>query len=237
MRSHLSPRRVAALVLAVAIAASASAGKRPAADEVWRAPGLDSLDLRSIALLPVVTFDGNMEAKRLTEDQVGRAFRASGHRWLSPATSRDMLVREGGDSLLKAIARQVEKRGQVDSADAAALSRLTHSRALLTVRVDRIERIVPEADQSGRPSTTVELTAALVDSTGALLWRARGVEVAEGTYQDSYQRSGVIGVKTSGLSTTPLTDGSGAPSVQETMMKMLARWTERFPRRAPAPAQ
>ena len=109
-------------------------------------------------------------------------------------------MREGGDSLLKAFTQYVLKNGRLDSLDAPRFSRATRARALLTVRVDRFERMELQFDQSGKPTTTVQLTAALVDSTGRLLWTASGSETAEGPYQDAVDQP--LGVKASGLNNT-----------------------------------
>lgn len=226
----------ALLVAAVACAATALAADRGARklDVFWEVPDLASLDLRAIALLPVATFDGNLEARRLTEDGVGKAFRGSGHRWLSPLLTREMLRQAGGDSLLKAVNGQIVKGVRVDSLDAPYLCRVMRVRALLSVRVEQFEKREMEFNQSGKPITTVNLRAALVDSTGRLLWTASGAENAEGPYHDA--NSGAIGVNASGLNNTPLTNQAGAPGYPETLGKLLGRWAQVFPRRGPAPA-
>lgn len=226
----------ALFVAAVACAATALAADRGARklDVFWQVPDLASLDLRAIALLPVATFDGNLEARRYTEDGVGKAFRGSGHRWLSPLLTREMLRQAGGDSLLKAVNEQVVKAVRVDSLDAPYLCRVMRVRALLSVRVEQFEKREMEFNQSGKPITTVNLRAALVDSTGRLLWTASGAENAEGPYHDA--NSGAIGVNASGLNNTPLTNQAGAPGYPETLSKLLGRWAQVFPRRGPAPA-
>jgi hypothetical protein len=218
-------------VLALAVPALADRGARKT-DLFWRSPGLDSLDVRSIALLPVATYDGSAEARSLTEGAVGQAFHGSGHRWTSTLITRDQLRRAGGDSVLKALNEQLLKHGRLDSLGAPAYSQWTRTRALLTVRVDRFERLQLEFNQDGTPTTTVRLTAALVDSTGRLLWTASGSETAEGPRQDA--STNPIGVKASGLNNQPMTNQGGAPSYQETLHKLLARWADEFPRRASA---
>ncbi|MBK7366506.1 MAG: hypothetical protein IPJ04_01010 [Candidatus Eisenbacteria bacterium] len=226
----------ALLVAAVALAATALAADRGARklDVFWQTPDLASLDLRAIALLPVATFDGSLEARRYTEDGVGKALRGSGHRWLSPAVSREMLRQAGGDSLLKAVNTKIVNGVRVDSLDAPYLCRVTRASALLTVRVEQFEKREMEFNQSGKPVTTVNLRAALVDSTGRLLWTASGAENAEGPYHDA--NSGAIGVNASGLNNTPLTNQAGAPGYPETLAKLLGRWAQAFPRRGAAPA-
>ena len=159
----------------------------------------------------------------------------TGYRWVSTLVTHDEIVREGGDSLLKAFAQGVLKAGRLDSLDAPRFSRATRARALFTVRVDRFERLELPFDQSGKPTTTVQLTAALVDSSGRLLWTASGSETAEGPYQDAGATA--LGVRASGLNNTPITGQGGAPSFPETLDRLLARWLPRFPaRHAPAAA-
>lgn len=230
-RTIVSALLLAAVSLSALVAFAADRGARKL-DVFWQAPDLATLDLRGIAFLPVATYDGNLEARRLTEDQVGKALRGSGHRWLSTAVTREMLRKAGGDSLLKAVNDQLLKGARVDSLEAAYYSRLTRSRALLTVRVEQFEKREMEFNQSGKPTTTVQLRAALVDSTGRLLWSASGAENAEGPYHDA--NTGAIGVNASGLNNTPLTNQAGAPGYPETLAKLLARWAEVFPRRAAA---
>jgi len=184
----------------------------------------------SIALLPPATYDGNVENRKLVEVAIGQALKASGHRWASPFLVRDNLLRAGGDSLLKAVNEKLLKAPRVDSADAPFLCRALRARALLTVRVDQMERRELEFGQSGRPATSVQLRGALVDSTGRLLWTAYSSETLEGAVQDA--QSNVIGVKVSGLNNTAVGGTVAAPLYQEVLGKIGKRWSEVFPRRA-----
>ena len=104
--------------------------------------------------------------------------------------------------------------------------------ALLCVRIDQFEKRELEFNESGHATTTVKLHAALVDSTGRLLWTASGGETMEGPYQEA--ATGSLGVKASGLNTTPVTQG-GAPSWNEVLGKVFARWVEQFPHRGARP--
>jgi hypothetical protein len=234
MRRWLPP--LCALALAIVFASPAVAAKGPRkTDTSWLAPDFASFDVRSIAMLPAATFDNNVDARRAAETAIGQSLRNTGYRWISALVTRDQVVREGGDSLLKAFTQHVLETGRLDSLDGPRFSRATRARALFTVRVDRFERVELEFNQSGRPATTVQLTAALVDSTGRLLWTASGSETAEGPYQDP-GADGVVGVKASGLNTTPLSNQGGPPSYAETLALLLARWLPQFPARVAAPA-
>jgi hypothetical protein len=224
---------VCALALAALAASPAFAGKAPnRTDIIWQAPDFAGYDVRAIAMLPIATFDNSAEARRFTEAAVGQTLRGTGYRWVPAIVTRDEITRDGGDSLLKALNQSVLKLGRLDSLDAPRYSRMARTRALFTVRVDRFERMELPFDQSGKPTTTVQLTAAIVDSTGRLLWSASGAETAEGPYQDA--SSSTLGVRASGLNNTPITGQGGAPTYLETLNRLLTRWLAQFPVRPAA---
>jgi hypothetical protein len=234
--------RIRAVPLLVVLAAAAAAPVFPdgaplaadrstkTTDRFWHASDLAGFPVGSIAFLPPATYDGNVEARRQVELAVGQALRGSGHRWASAFLTRDLLLRAGGDSILKAINDKLLKDPRVDSLDAPRLARILRTRALLSVRVDQLERRELEADQSGRPTTTVQLRGALVDSTGRLLWTVFSNETLEGSAQDP--NANVIGVKASGLNTTAVGGTSAAPAYAEVLSKVCQRWADDFPRRA-----
>src|SRR5215471_19940267 len=185
-RSRVVPSLLALLALAGPALRMASAAKPPmTGDRVWTAPDIARYPVASIVMMPVATYDGNLEARKQVELAVGQALKGSGHRWMSPFLVRDMIMKNGGDSLSKAINDRLLKDPRIDSLDAPRLSRMFRSRALLTVRVDEMERRELEADQSGRPSTSIQLRAALVDSTGRLLWTMASSETMEGPQQEA----------------------------------------------------
>jgi len=224
----------AALTLVV-VGAALAAEKKGASDRIWIAPELANFPIASIALLPPATYDGSLEARKQVEAAVGLALKGSGHRWASSFLVRDYLLRAGGDSLLNALNEKLLKVPRVDSLDAPFLCRATRTRALLTVRVEQLEKRELEMDQSGKPSTTAQLRAALVDSSGRLLWTVYSNETVEGAQQDA--GTNVIGVKASGLSTSAVGNASKAPPYQEVLLKMCRRWVDSFPTRAaPTPS-
>ena len=229
-------RRIVSLsllvMLALTLPALAADKKGKPIDLFWTAPDLSSYPATSIAFMPVATFDNNLEAQRLTEAAIAQAFRPSGHRWVSPTLTRDWLAKAGGDSLVKAFKDALLRNPRIDSTQAPFFSRIARTRALLTVRVDQFEKRLLELNQSGRPATTVQLRAALVDSTGRLLWSASGGETLEGPYQDP--NANPIGVNASGLNNTPIMAQGGAPDFREVLSKVLARWADAFPKKPAA---
>lgn len=215
-----------------ALAFAAAKEKAAQGDRWWTTPDIKNYPVASIAMLPPATYDGNVDSRKQVELAVGQALKGSGHRWVSPFLVRDDIVKNGGDSLAKALNDKILKDPRLDSLDAPRMSRLFHARALLTVRVDEMERRELEADQSGRPTTSIRLRAALVDSTGRLLWTIASSENMEGAQQEP--GGNVIGVKESGLNNTAVGAISPAPTYQEVLTKMCLRWTDAFPKRAAA---
>lgn len=237
--SRLLPVGVLAAALATLVltapAAPVAAAEKPAGDandRFWVAPDLAQFPVTSIALLPIATYDDNAEHRKMIEAALGPALKGTGHRWVSSFLVRDKLMRTGGDSLAKALNDQLLADLRLDSLSAPFYSRTLRARALLTVRADQMERVELEPIQSGRPSTTVQLRAALVDSTGRLLWTAHSNETLLGQRQEA--GGNIIGVKTSGINNTAVGLTTQAPLFPEVLGKIAARWGEAFPRLAPA---
>lgn len=224
------PLAVVVCVLSVAAISFSADRSKGGGDRYWVASDIADYPIKSIAMLPPATYDGNVEARRLVENAVGQALKGSGHRWVSPFLVRDYLLKSGGDSLTKALNEKLLKNPRLDSLDAPFVSRTLRARAILTVRVDQMERRELEAGQSGRPATTIQLRAALVDSTGRLLWTAHSNETLEGAQQEA--QSNVIGVKASGLNNVGIGNTTTAPGYPEVLLKLCQRWTEPFPKRA-----
>ena len=222
---------VSALGVAALVLASGRGGKA-GGDRYWVAPDFAEYPVHSIALLPPATYDDNADARKLVEYAVGQALKGAGFRWVSPFLVRDYLIKPGRDSLAKAIQRKLLLSPRLDSLDAPLVSRVLRARAILSVRVDRLERMLIEAGQSGRPSTSVELSAALVDSTGRLLWTAHSSETVEGAQQEA--EANVIGVKVSGLNNEGIGNTTSAPPFPEVVIKVCLRWADPFPKHAAA---
>lgn len=227
--------RVLTCLLLLALAAPALAQKgAKKVDLFWTSPEFAAHEPRTIAMLPAATYDGSAEARKQAELAVARALRETGYRWTSTLITRDRLFKAGGDSLVKALNDQLLRNPRLDSLEAPAYARMMFTNALLTVRVDRYEKLEMEFNQAGKPTTTVALTAALVDSSGRLLWTASGSETAEGPYHDP--NTNPVGVNASGLNNRPITTQGGAPSFPETLSKLLSRWAPNFPaKQAAAP--
>ena len=222
-----------ALLLTTLATPAADAAKKPRqVNVVWTHPAYAELGVASIALLPAASYDNNPRAEQQVEGAMGLALKGTGYRWMSSITSRDMLRRgAAGDSLLKAVRQEILKSARADSLSAPRLCALLRTDALLCVRVERWEQVQIEWDQSGKPTTTVGLRAALVDSLGRLLWSASGTELAEGSYHEASPTP--IGVKSSGLGTQMMGGESAPPAFDVVLTPLLARWAPQFP---PKPA-
>jgi len=219
------------LAFSLAVAADDKKGKK--LDVFWTSPEMGRIALRSVALLPAATYDNDFKAEKEIEVAWGPPARTTGYRWLYSTMSKDLLRRAfGGDSVLSAVRKTVLKDARVDSLTARALCAALHTSAVFTILVDHWEQIEMEWNQTGKPSTTVGLKGALVDSTGRLLWTASGAATLEGPMHNA--DSGTLGVKSSGLGTEAVTGQGGAPAYQEVLAPLFTRWMTSFPAR-PAP--
>ena len=205
-------------------------------DTFWQRADLAEIPLRSIAMLPPVTFDHNLEVEKLSGDLLGASLRGARYRWIGPSNARTLIMREtDGDSLLKAVQARLLDVPRVDSLGARELCHRLRVSAVLGLRIDLWEKLEMEFNQAGKPSTSVGMTASLVDSTGRALWSATGTEFEEGPYHDPTQA--VVGVKSSGLGQQPITNQAGAPPYRDVAIAMLIRWTAHFPAPPDAPAE
>ena len=230
----------AVLLGVVALLGVALAQPRPKrVDIIWQRPDLDSLGIRSVAFLPAISFDHDLAKEQEAEDAMAQTIRAVPYRWVAPLSVQALLkVKPAADSVWKRQRDQLLKSpsARIDSLAAPALCGAFRVQALLTLRVDRMEQVVPEFNQAGKPTTTIAAHAALVDSAGRLVWTASGTETGEGQYYDP--NAGVVGVQGSGLGTKPLTGQMGAPTWREVGTRLFTRWAEAFPRpKAAAPAR
>jgi hypothetical protein len=231
-RAGFAALLVLAALASLAPSAVAAKEKGRRMDLITTVPDFASFGVKSIALLPIATFDRSLQAERAVADLWGQAFKGTGYRWISAATAREMLLSAVGDSTVKVVREQMLKNVRVDSLQAPLLCAKLRTSAVLCVRVDQWEQQPILWNQSGRPTTTVQLRAALVDSSGTLLWNASGSETGEGPYHDP--STNPIGVSSTTLESTPVTGQGGPPSHDEVLNRVLLRWLPQFPRPAGA---
>jgi len=227
------------LAFAVVMAPNPAAARKPdahALDKVWERAGLDTTHVESIAMLPAAAFDGNLRNEKTVEGMLARALRGAGYRWLSTSSTRVRLRNAApDDSLLHAVREQTLENVSVDSLTAIAVCALLRSDAVLSIRVDRFEQQNLEPGQGGKPSTTVQAKAALVDATGRTLWTISGSEVGEGPLRSS--DSNPYKLPNGGVNLTPQSTGIGPPSFNEVLTKLFDRWAARFPARVQGKAE
>ena len=233
----MSRKLAAALAAALALATLAGAAEKrgKAKDAIWSNPDFKRFGIRSVGVLPPASYDHNLQNEKAVETALATVLKEAKLRWIASLPARTLITREpGGDSLLKLVRERLLESPRVDSLTAPELCRRLRTDAVMSLRVDRMEKLEMEFNQAGRPSTTVQVSGSLVDSSGALLWSATGSETAEGPYHDP--SAAVIGVKSSGLNTTPITGQGGAPSYTEVLTTLFQRWADRFPTRADSTA-
>lgn len=164
-----------ALASAVTLAVAAPCEAARSSDRVWTRAGIAQYPLRRIAFLVVVDQAEGIARARAVEEQWLLHFIDDGHDWVPPEIceqSMRLFSRRRPDSVMSAVRNQVFRNGQIDSTGAPRLASALRSQALLTVRVDVIDRGGTWAGEI--VTARVELTAALVDSAGKLLWRISG---------------------------------------------------------------
>ena len=224
-RSPRLPLVVLLIVLAPAVFAAKAGNKL---DLVWTNPGYADLAPRSIAFMPAVSWNNDLPSEHMAEDGAASAIKGKAYRWVSPLTVQSLMgARPAADWVWKAQRAVIVKTGRIDSLAAPALCASLRVRALFTLRVDQLERRDLEWNETGKPITQVQASAALVDSTGALLWTASGSEVGEGQLQEA--PSGMTRVDASGLGNKPATGTGKSPDPREVFSRMFIRWAERFP--------
>ena len=223
-----------ALVL-VAVDAAADKPKGGKLDLIWAHPEIATLAPRGIAFMPAVSFTNDLRAEKAVEDAAAASLKSLPFRWLSPRSALALLAAApAADSLWKVQRKRLLKAPRVDSLAAPALCRALRTQALLTFRIDQYEQRNLEWNEAGKPSTSVEVHAALVDSSGRLLWTASGSELGEGALQDP-NGGNLTGVSGNGLGNTPITGTGKAPAFDEVLDKLFARWAPRFPAAPAAP--
>jgi hypothetical protein len=219
------------LLLALALGAIAQAApkkKEKGGDLAWVNTEFASFGVDRIAMIPAVTYNNELVVEKQVEGIVAMSLHESSYRWISAGTVREMLRSFApNDSLLKAVRQSVLQNARVDSASAPRLCARLRCSALLTMRVDQWEKQEIDWDQSGKPSTSVQLKAALVDSTGALLWTAASSETKEGPYHDA--NATPIGMSGGSLQQKPVTGQGGAPAFDEVVTGVAKRWATFFP--------
>jgi hypothetical protein len=201
-------------------------------DLITTVPDYASYGVKSIAMLPVATFDKSLPTERTVAGLWGQNFKDTGYRWVSAPTAREMMRSTLGDSTVKLVSDEILKGVRVDSLRAPLLCAKLRTDAVLCVRVDQWEQQPILWNQSGRPTTGVQLKAALVDSSGVLLWSASGTETGEGAYHDP--NTNPIAVNSSNLENTPVTGQGGPPDFDEVLNRLLLRWAPQFPPSAAA---
>ena len=225
-------RHVAALLLTIAVLATPaySARQTHPVDQIWTRSNLSTIRIESVAMLPALSYDGVGPAERHAEGELMKIIRDAGFRWVTAPTAREMLRRVSNDSVIPALKAQLLENARVDSAKTAAVCAYLRVNGLITVRVDRAEQISIQTDQSGKPSTTVYVHAAMVDSLGRLIWTASGTNTLEGPYLSAAPTGS--NVMTTQLGNTPTQTKINAPDWPDAFDPLFTRWRPSFPSRS-----
>ncbi len=224
---------VLAVLLALSASVATAARREHPIDRLFVNPQLAAIRLTAVAMLPAVSYDNVLPAERSAEYQLMLKLRDAGYRWMSASTSRDMLrAAASDDSLLKANKEDLLAHDRLDSLRAARICALLRVNGLLTIRLDRAEQMSIQTDQSGKPVTTVQIHAALVDSLGRLVWAASGEQIAEGPDLQATSGGANAGGFTGGIGPAATTEKNNAPEWSAAYEPMFLRWAPTFPGRA-----
>ncbi len=226
---HVRVLRAVAPVVAVILCGAAPPKKLPKTDRLWTHPEAASFGIERIGLLPAATYDHNPDVAKQVEVAFAQVFQKHAYRWISPGSTREVMRARagGGDSLVNHVRASLLASGRVDSVLARELCGYLRCDAVLSLRVDQWERQELEWNQAGKPSTTVRITASLVDTLGRLTWSGSGMERGEGSVNDPHGAVG--GVTASGLDTKPIKAEAGAPRFDEVLVPLFTRWFDFFP--------
>jgi len=138
-------------------------------DLVWVDPQIQREKPTEVAVLPAVAFIDDPQAVQVVEIYGSLLLAETGHVVQPASRVRQALMGVGerpNNPLYERLARQVRSEGTIDASLASTLTHLTGAPMLLSLRIDRWEVVDNRAQ--------VELTAALVDSTGRVLWKING---------------------------------------------------------------
>ena len=210
--------------------APGAAAPKKGPDLIWTHPQAESLGIERIAMLPVVSFNGDLQAEKLVENVLASMLRETGFKWMTGSSTR-VLLRNAApdDSMLTVVRDDVKESPPVDSLLAPILCGRFRTDAVLSVRIDRWEQLKLDPVQTGKPYTTMQVKAALVDSLGRLVWTASGAERGEGALYDPdrnpYQTPG------GGVTTQSLANLPQPPTYREVAVLLFGRWKEQFPHR------
>jgi hypothetical protein len=188
--SRITHRELITVAVLLVLASLLLADRLPAATKktrgggsTWLHPKFASFDVRRIAMLPAVSFDNNVEVELQVGAILAQTLPEGGYRWIAAPTARDLLQGpSAADTLLPRTRREILEGSRIDSLSAPQLCGFLRSDAVLSVRIDQYEKVEYEKDPKAplrqgptrldSPIITVDLKAAMVDSTGTLLWSA-----------------------------------------------------------------
>lgn len=207
MRSCMFRSRplVAALVLGTLLAPDARAARKANhIDSQWISSDFDKSAVRTVAILPAITFDGNHTAAGAVPAAWSAVFPDSGYLWIPADEVGRKLDAAGRLSDLDPLASgEIRRTGAVSAGTAQRLCRTLGVQAVLCLRVDKWEQMLA-ADS--RRTASVEIRCSLVDSSGTELWRVSGRSMQQGERVSGPSIEGV-----GGTSRAPGQQAMGAP--------------------------
>jgi hypothetical protein len=161
---------IACALVALAVGLSSADARPVVRDDLYRNARLDSHQLTTVAVLPVVAVVDNPDAERLVEAKWVALYGEASTTWMAADQVRARLAQASAESedLAGEVGGQVWRRGEVEPETARRLAQLLGVDAVLTIRIDRWE-----IADGGR--AMVEMTAVLTHADGTRLWGISGL--------------------------------------------------------------
>jgi hypothetical protein len=236
IRKPLAPP-VALVLIAVALfnALPAAAARKEPAERFLR-PDYASFQVKSIAVLPVVSLtpvtvrgreNDPIEIMGIHQE---RALAPIGYRFLGQGLFRSAAKAAGADSAVAKLVSGWQTRGELDSTALKAVGATGVADALLAAMVTVWDRNTIDPSVAGQSMTQIGVRMALYSTrTGELLWRDTFLEKGEGPYNNPGE-SNVTGLTRTGL--TPSAQTSTAldpPTYDDVAVKLEKKIRTGFP--------
>lgn len=191
-------------------------------------------NIRSIAMMPVVSLDGDEQARNLTRSAIENALADRGYKLLPAGSVRSTADRGDATPALAAVAKSFHEESPLDSVSAAALHGALRTDVILCTNLTQWKRYVVDPFTRGASFTQVAFDGALFSLVdGKALWRGSFQEKLDGPYNEPQR--GDQDMRDPGQNAKPQA-ALEPPLYEEVLDKLMLRATATMPKPAPAPA-
>ncbi len=194
--------------------------------------------IRSIAMMPLESLDGDEQARNLTRSAIENALADRGYKLLPAGSVRSTADRGAATPALEAATKAFHEETPLDSISAAALHGALRTDAILCTNLTQWKRYVVDPYTRGASFTQVAFDGALFSLVdGVVLWRGSFQEKLDGPYNEPQR--GDQDIRDPGQNAKPQA-ALEPPLYEEVLDKLMLRATGTMPKpaapAAPAPA-